>query len=253
MGSRLLFLHRVIFPALLLGWAALTPVRAQTDPISWTVLTPEHDSRPADVREYDEFDSRSLIRTMNAASDAFHHRLTWQKVAIKDLPSTPTPFCELRFDAVHPLILTDAEKGILRDYMMRGGFVLLYEDAYPYTQDEFWSVKEWPVVDFLKKELPASSPDFKAQKITDAHPLFHQYYETQTAEMVKHELQDNPYTPNRTLLMYQDRPCAFVFGRYNLVIDGKWAAMPRPFEEVFSLESRGYELAVNIYVYATMH
>ncbi len=243
---------RSLFSILLSGWLFLSGASALGQNFSWTVLTPENDSRDADVRAFDEFDSKSLVVGMNETEKVFHHQLRWSKVAIKDLLGVSTPFCELRFDAVKPLILTDREKAILREYFARGGFILFQEDAYPYSQDEFWSVKEWPVIDFLRKELPASSPDFKVEKVTDAHPLFRQYFETQTAAMIKHELSDNPFTPNRTLLTYNGRPCAFVYGRYNWIEDGKWTAMERPFPFVFSLEEKAYKLTVNIYVYATM-
>ena len=245
--------RHVLVLLLVLGVAALYRARGQSCDLPWTVLIPENDSRAPDVRDYDLFDSRSLVFGMNKSEKVFGRHLVWSKLAVKDLPAHFTPFCELRFDAVNPLVLTEAEKKILREYFTRGGFILFQEDAYPYSQDEFWSVHSWPVIDFLTKELPASDPDFSAQKVTDAHPLFHIHYDTQTAALTRHELQDNPSTPNRTLLFYRGRPCAFVYGRYNLMEDGKWVAKPRPFVKIFSSDPRGYQLTVNIYVYATMH
>jgi hypothetical protein len=238
---------------LLLGFICPVCGLAQATSYSWTVLIPENDSRAADVRDYDEFDSKSLVMNMNESEKIFRHRLVWNKAALKDLLALAPPFCELRFDAVNPLILTDREKAILKEFFARGGFVLFQEDAYPYSQDEFWSVKSWPVIDFLTRELPAADSDFKVEKVTDAHPLFHQYYNTQTGELTRHELEDNPYTPNRTLLSYRGHACAFVYGRYNYIEDGKWVAMPRPFRHFFSWDPKGYELTVNIYFYAVMH
>lgn len=205
------------------------------------------------MRSYDDFESRSLLAGMNEYEKVFHGRLVWRKTAIKNLLSVRTPFCELRFDAVKSLIFTAREKAVLREYFAQGGFILFQKDAYPYSQDEFWAVKEWPVIDFLTRELPAASSDFKAGKIDDSHPLFSQYYKTRTAEAVVHELQGNPFTPNRTLLSYRGHPCAFVYGSYYFIEDGKWVAMPRPFAHVFSPDPRSYKLAVNIYVYAMMH
>jgi len=249
------WLYRFWLTVLILLFGLRLPIEAQTATraFSWTVLIPEHDSRAADVRDYDEFDSKSLVSGMNETEKVFRHQLVWNKLPIKNLLASSAPFCELRFDAVNPLVLTDQEKAILREYFVRGGFILFQEDAYPYSQDEFWSIKSWPVIDFLTKELPASSPDFHFEKVTDSNVLFHQYYDTQTAEQTKHELQDNPYTPNRTLLSYRGHPCAFVYGRYNWIEDGKWVAMPRPFAYVFNMEERGYQLTVNIYVYAATH
>jgi hypothetical protein len=237
----------------LLGLGCPTSGLAQSTPFSWTVLIPENDSRAADVQDYDEFDSKSMVLGMNESEKVFRHHLVWNKVPIKKLLSVLTPFCELRFDAVKPLILTDQEKIILREFFARGGFILFQEDAYPYSQDEFWSIKSWPVIDFLTKELPANNPDFQVEKVTDSHILFHQYYNTRTADWTRHELQDNPYSPNRTLISYRGHPCAFVYGRYNIVENGEWVAMPRPFEHIFSLDSKGYKLTVNIYVYVTTH
>jgi len=251
--------HRLTFLALrALVLAALcsipTLALAQaTSPFVWTVLQPEHDSRDADVRSFDEFDSKSFVEGMNQAEPIFRRQLTWNKAALKDLLAVTTPFGELRFDAVKPLILTTREKTVLREFFARGGFVFFEEDAYPYAEDEFWKVKSWPVIDFLTKELPARDPNFKVEKVTDAHPLFHQYYSTQSAEWITHELKDNPYTPNRTLVTYRGHPCAFVMGRYYVIEDGKWIAEPRPYAHVYNHELRGYQLTVNLYVYATMH
>jgi hypothetical protein len=239
-----------------IGVAFSFSTHARADDVySWTVLTPENDSRDDDERDFDEFDSKSLVTGMNEVEEIFGHRLVWDKIAIKDLLATCPPFCELRFDAVHPLILTAAEKAILQEYFRRGGFVLFQEDTYPYGQDEFWAVKSWPVIDFIRKELPAADPQFTVDRATDAHLIFHNYYQTRTADATRHELEGNPYTPNRTLLFFRGSPCAFVYGRYNLIDDytGKWDPAPRPFEHIFSLEEHGYQLTVNIYFYAMSH
>jgi hypothetical protein len=245
-GFRILFL----FAALL---AAVLPAAAQATTYPWMVLVPQNDPRDPEVRSYDYFDSRALVANMNDTEKVFQHRLVWSRLPISQLLSASTMFCELRFDAVKPLVLTDEEKRILREYFVRGGFVLFQEDAYPYDEEEFWPVKSWPVIDFLTKELPALDPGFTSTKITDAHPLFNQVYHTRTADAMHHELEGNPNTPNRTLVSYHGRPCAFVYGRYYGLEDGKWIAMPRPFRRVFSLDPRGYELTVNIYAYATLH
>jgi hypothetical protein len=236
------------------AWLALDlPAVAQAHTYPWTVLIPQHDSRDAEVRGQDDFDSRSLVGSMNVSEKIFGHRLVWSQARIADLLSLATPFCELRFDAVKPLVLTGQEKSILREYFSRGGFVLFQQDCYPYDQDEFWPVKSWPVIDFLTRELPAADPDFTVTKITDRHPLFNQAYHTRTSEFTVHELQGNPATPNRTLVAYRGHPCAFVYGRYYVIEDGKWIAEPRPFPRVFSLDPRGYQLTVNIYTYVALH
>jgi hypothetical protein len=219
----------------------------------WTYLVPENDSRDADMQSYDEFDSSQLALLMNDSENIFAHHMVWNKMPIKNLLSVLTPFCELSFDAVHPLMLTPTEKAVLREYFARGGFLLIFIDCYPYPQELFWKVKEWPLIDFLTKELPASSPDFSFTRITDAHPLFHEWYKTETVDSVKQELLDNPNTPNRLLISYRHHACAFVMGRYGFAGGDPWIPVPRPFEHIRSMEPKSYWLLVNIYVYAMGH
>jgi hypothetical protein len=82
----------------------------------WTVLIPKNDSRPEDVQEQDRFDSSALVRSMDRNVECFHHRLRRREVEISDLPGSFSCFCELRFDAVHPLVLDDDEKRIIKNY-----------------------------------------------------------------------------------------------------------------------------------------
>jgi len=227
--------------------------RAEDATYSWTALQPENDSRDDDERSYDEFISNQLVVAMNQNEPLFHHRLSFAKASIKDLLSISAPFAELRFDAIKPLVLTDREKVILREYLARGGFVLLVEDTYPYPQNQLWSVKSWPVINFFMKELPATDPAFKMEKASDTHPVFHQYYQTRTIPPIQHEMEGNPNSPSHLLLTYRTHPSAFVVGRYYLISGNKWIAQPRPYTHVFSLDPKSYLFDVNIYIYATMH
>ena len=181
------------------------PVRALEYP--WTYLTAENDSRDPEVQDQDEAQSQNMIQVMNDQEPFFNHRLFWRKSAIENLLTQDAPFCEMHFDAVKPFSFTPAEKSILAEYLKRGGFILFFIDAYPYPQDEFWKIKQWPLIDFLTTELPASDPDFAVGRATDAFPIFKVRYHTETADAIRHELTGNPNTPNRTLLFYQKRLC----------------------------------------------
>lgn len=245
---------RLVLLTLLLGGTLPMPGWAEQPSYTWTVLAPEKDSRPQDVREFDEIQSKTTVRDMNATDEVFHHRLTWQKVPIKDLLSASAPFCEFDFDAVKPQTLTAKEKTILREYLSRGGFILLSQDVYPYTREEYWPVKSWPVIDFFTKELPAADTDFKVERITEKHPIFHEYYKTRIVEPEKLELQENPNCPDFTLITYRGRPCIFIYGTY--VCDGvQWITLPRPFGVLFTVSTYAEDnaLDVNLYIYASMH
>jgi hypothetical protein len=220
----------------------------------WTYLVPEHDSRDSEVADFDEYLSKCMTASININEARFFHgNLTWQKVPIARLLSTRTPFCELEFDAMRPLILTPAEKSILREYLARGGFILLSEDAYPYSQDEFWTVKEWPVIDFMTKELSAADPNFTFGKITPSHFLFHAVYTKTIGLDIIHEIEGNPNTPRLLLVSYRGHPCAFVIGQYTDLINNKWYALPRPFPRPFEQDPEGYAEIVNLYIYVMTH
>ena len=218
----------------------------------WVLLSPQNDSRDSEMRDQDEAVSRNMVRVMNRSEDLFDHHLIWEKAEVKDLLALNVPFCEMHFDAVRPFWLTPEEKSILTEYFKRGGFILFFIDAYPYTQEEFWPVKDWPIIDFLSKELPAADADFTSGRATDSFPIFRIHYHTETADVIRHELTGNPHTPNRTLLFYRGRLCCFVMGQYNYLEDGAWTAAPRPFSRSFSPELKSYQLIVNIYTFSIL-
>jgi hypothetical protein len=216
----------------------------------WGILIPENDSRDQEMRAYDEADSVNMISVINESEKPFHHHLFGVKVPIKNLLSAKTAFCEMHFAAVRPLVLTPDEKAILQEYLKRGGFILFFIDTYPYAQDEFWKVKDWPLIDFVRQELPGADPRFTAGRATDDFSIFGIHYKTQTADAIRHELLGNPNTPNRTLLFYEGRLCCFVMGKYGYLDGDTWVPRPRPFANDFSMDPKSYRLIVNIYNYS---
>jgi hypothetical protein len=232
--------------------AILAPAPARGTEYPWVYLVAENDSRDPEMCSHDEAQSLNTVAVINEQEDLFAHHLIWRKAAIRNLLAMNVPFCEMHFDAVRPFSLTADEKRIIAEYLKRGGFILFFIDTYPYAEEEFWPVKDWPIIDFIAKELPASDPDFTAGRATDDHPIFKVHYHTQTAEMIRHELEGNPNTPNRTILSYQDRLCCFVMGQYNYLEGGRWVALARPFPGVFSYQLKSYQLIVNIYTYSVV-
>ena len=185
----------------------LTGLPAPALDYPWGILVPENDARDREMREYDEADTANMIAVINGSEKPFHHHILSRRIPIKDLLSARTAFCELHFDAVRPLVLTPNEKNILQEYLKRGGFILFYIDAYPYTQDEFWKIKEWPLIDFLKQELPAADANFVAGHATDDFPIFGIHYKTETADAIRHELLGNP-TPRTGRSYFIKGACA---------------------------------------------
>jgi hypothetical protein len=226
------------------------PLAGHGQDYPWLYLSPEHDSRDAEMCARDEAQSVNMAAVINRNETFLNHHLVWKKARIKNLLAMEDPFCEMHFDAINPLGLSPEEKSIISEYLKRGGFILFFIDTYPYYQDDFWKIKEWPMIDFLTRELPASNPDFTTGKATDDYPIFKVHYQTETAEWIRHELEGNPNTPNRTLLFYRNRLCCFVMGVYGYLEDDTWVPKSRPFESDFSIELKSYELILNVYIYA---
>ncbi len=193
-----------------------------------------------------------MVDSMNKTEKVFHGQLNWQTAKINDLLSISAPFCELDFDMVKPFYLTTREKMILKEFLGRGGFLLLAEDAYPYTDEEILKVHSWPVIDFITKVLPAQNPDFQIVKVTNAHPILHQFYQTKMLDAEIHEFKINPYLPDFQLLTYRGHPCAFIYANYTCDDkDDRWVTEERPFSSLIMPED--YAFNVNLYIYVTSH
>jgi len=241
---------RCLLVLLVLFWTVTA--RAGTPSYTWTTVVPENDKRAADMREFDESITSRAVTAMNRTEPVFHQQLTWQRVPLSHLLSVSAPFCELDFDAVKPMVLTAREKTVLREFFIRGGFLILSEDAYLYTREEIKSVKNWPAIDFVTKDLPASDPNFTVEKITEKHPIYHQYYSTKIPQAERNELKANPKLPDFTLVSYRGHPCAFVYANY-FCDDEKWVPLVWPFPTDTELVPEDYALNVNLYIYVTMH
>jgi hypothetical protein len=213
---------------------------------------PEQDSRDGEVQAQDEKRSFISVGVINQQMDMFDRHLVWRKARVRDLLKLEAPFCEMHFDAVKPLRLTAEEKTTMAEYLRRGGFILFMIDTYPYTQRQFWGVSQWPIMDFIQRQLPATDPDFSAGKASDGNHIFKVYFPTQTAESIIHELQGNPETPNRTILFYRRRLCCFVMGQYGYLSGDEWMPLERPYQPDYAPDPRSFRLTVNVFVYSLM-
>jgi len=225
---------------------------AQLPDYTWTSLVPADETRAADIRKYDKNMLLGMIASMNATEQVFRQRLTWKQIAIQDLLTARAPFCEIDFDPVHPPEFTESEKAILKEYLARGGFLALCPDLYPYSMEEVAAIRNWSVIDYIIRELPAADPAFTAEKITESHLIYHQYYKAKRDASDRWAARRFPHLPDGTLVSYKGHPCAFVDS--NRCSDGsKWETLDRPFPPYVPLVPDSYALNVNLYIYATMH
>jgi hypothetical protein len=202
------------------------------------------------MRAWDEAESLNTVSVINLKEGMFEHRFVWKRAAIKDLLSMDAPFCELRFDAVYPFRWSPGERTILAEYLKRGGFIVFMMDAYPYSQDEFWAVREWPVIDFVTKELPGADRGFSTRKGTEDMPIFRSPKLVHTHEWIQIELAGNPNTVDRTMLFYQGRLCGFVLGEYSYRLwrKGGWVGFTRDPPVFYTFGEHSIDLLVNLYV-----
>ncbi|HEV3026545.1 MAG TPA: hypothetical protein VG457_03180, partial [Planctomycetota bacterium] len=135
---------KALLPGCALAAAVLASAPARATEYPWVYLVAQNDSRDAEMCRQDEAQSLNTVAVINQQEELFAHHLVWRKAAIRDLLGLGVPFCEIHFDAVRPFSLTAGEKAILGEYLKRGGFILFFIDTYPYSEEEFWPVKEWP-------------------------------------------------------------------------------------------------------------
>ncbi|MGC3992335.1 MAG: hypothetical protein QM796_22080 [Chthoniobacteraceae bacterium] len=220
--------------------------------LPWTVLLPKNDTRDPEMRAWDAADSRFLVNLINESEPCVHHSIVWNETPLEKLLTLETPFAELRIDPVHPMDLTPEEKAILKEWILRGGFLLIYEDNYPYEQEDFRRAASLPVYDYLIHDLPAQDSRFTVEKASDAHPIFHRLHDTVTVPAIQHEKEVNPHYRGRTVLRFNGRITAFFMGRYSYFSEGRWVPMERPFPATFSSDPRSYFLVLNLYIYACL-
>jgi hypothetical protein len=205
------------------------------------------------MQAWDRGDSAHFVEVANQSEAFAGRRFFWDHLPVNEVLDANTPFAELRFDSVKPMEFTHKEKTTLREWLMRGGFLLLFEDAYPYPQEEFRKNATLPVYEFFTRDLPSMDQRFTVERITDEHPIFHINHQTATGPAMAREMRENPHYRGRTLICYAGRPVAFFMGRYNFEQNDRWVPLPRPLRPAYGRELKSYHLIVNIYVYVMCH
>lgn len=162
----------------------------------WTILTPEEDARDAGMVEFDRKMDEHLVATINT-TDELRDRLQVKAHELGQLGSSRSAFASLHFDPTKPSELNEAEKKALELYLARGGFLLLVEDNYPYSQAEFRRPSRVAVFDYLTRELPARNPDFRATQAGQSHPVFHQLFQVEIPPAILRETFENAYSGAR--------------------------------------------------------
>jgi len=243
------FRFRLILSALL----CLGTCGVRAGDLPWTMLIPAHDSRDAEMRRFDETDLRYQIQVLNRSGKFEGNRFVFSKIPITGLLGAMTPFADLPFDSVRPMEFTPEEKTILKEWLKRGGFLVAFEDTYPYEQEDFRRKRVLPAFDFFIKDLPAEDPDFTVDRAGPTHAVFREPFPTKPAPPFEVEIRENPNYRGFTYLVYKGRMVVFFMGRYSYMENGRWVRVSRPFPDAHDLVLESYSLILNVYFYALTH
>ena len=143
-----------------------------------------------------------------------------------------------------------AEAVALREYMMRGGFVML---------DDFWGPEHWE--DFLM-ELHKIFPNRKLEKLSITHPVFHCFYDINEIKQVPGRgvtwnfgwgfRLDNPDYPTSVHGVSDDNGRLMMLVNFNTDLGDGWE---HTFDRFYPTRycNEAYKLGINFIIYAMSH
>ena len=204
--------------------------------------------------DYDDAD-RNLLRglqrytTMDASSKGY------KAMALTDPGLFEYPFLYINMKRV-PLFsgngpnFSPKEAGVLREYMLRGGFVML---------DDFWGPEHWQ--DFLV-ELAKIFPDRRPEKLALDHPIFHCFFDINEIEQVPGRgvtwgfgmgfLLDNADYPTAVHGVFDKNDRLMMVVNFNTDLGDGWE---HTFDEFYPTRycNAAYKIGINTIVYALSH
>jgi hypothetical protein len=147
-------------------------------------------------------------------------------------------------------MLTDAQAAKLREYLLRGGFLML---------DDFWGAEEW---DRFEESMQRVFPDRPIVEIDNADAIFHTIYDLDDRYQIAGEWALARGTTYRNgdqggriahwLGIYDDRNRVMVAISYNSDIGDSWEWADDPhYPEKYS--ALGIRIGVNYVVYSMTH
>jgi hypothetical protein len=143
--------------------------------------------------------------------------------------------------------LTDAQAKVLRDYLLRGGFLMC---------DDFWGTVDWSVFDQTMKRI---FPERPVTEIPDSDPIFHTVYDLDERYQVPGAWAVRTGTSYRNdgyvahwRGIYDDKGRLMVALAFNSDLGDSWEWADDPeYPEQYS--ALGIRIGVNYVVYAMTH
>jgi len=135
--------------------------------------------------------------------------------------------------------LTDAEADGMRDYLLKGGFVIF---------DDFATQAWFNFEDQMRRVLP----DHQLIQLDASHPIFHSFFEIETLDEYYHPYY---YVPSIFYGIFEDNDPTkrmMVIVNYNNDIGESWEFNAQGFIPI-DLTNKAYKLGINYIVYAMTH
>jgi len=219
--------------------------------LPWLILSPTHDARSPEMARFDEQMDEHLVTRLNETPE-FRGRLQVSHRGVASILESGAPFASLHFDPTKSMALSEEEKRAVEEYMIRGGFLLLVEDNYPYFEWQYRAKTEGTLFDFFARELPQRNPEFSTGRAGPGHPLFTQHYRIEIPPLIQQEMDENSHYRGETLFLHEGRLAGYTLSLFAFH-DGDEHVPLRPPYRPYDLILSGHELLVNIYLYTSRH
>jgi len=134
--------------------------------------------------------------------------------------------------------LNDKELAGLREYILRGGFLLIDDFR---TQGEFYN---------LQRQLKQALPEYEMKKLDLSHPIFNCFFSIKTLDV--HPIYGPSYTPEFWGLVDKDgHPGAII--NYNYDVSDYWQWSDNNSFAPIDETNEAYKFGVNYIMYALTH
>lgn len=240
----------LLAPFLAIGTLVLASQSSQGT-LPWLILRPAHDARSPEMVRFDERMDEHLVTRLNE-TPALQRRLQASHRAVASILESGAPFASLHFDPTQPMDFSEEEKEALEDYLVRGGFLLLVEDNYPYFEWQYRAKTEGTLFDFFASELPRRNRAFSTGRAGPGHPLFNQHYQIEIPSFIQQEMEENASYRGETLFLHEGRLAGYTLSLFAFH-DGEQHVPLNPPYRPYDLIVSGYELLVNVYIYSSQH
>ena len=175
-------------------------------------------------------------------------------LSISDEPTTviPTDLNLFKYPFVYivepgHMELADEHAAQLREYLLRGGFLML---------DDFWGSREW---DNVQEQMRKVFPEYQIKELSLDHPIFHCYFDINEVLQVPNvryiysgiTYEQDGYTPHYEAITNEDgRVMVFIARNADNGDAWEWIDEPR-YPLKYGLGA--YRLGTNLIVYAMTH